>query len=266
MLWYIEDYPNSISIPRVLSYLPEKNIHQIDNIFTYDFGKKSIQNVVCLGTLTLAKKIFRKYPEWIPGAIGWNNIEKYYCSSYYPIFHQYLLNKNYIFLPLNGVLNCWKRLEKIFNNNKFFIRPDSPKKSFTGSVFNKKEFEIIKEFSENNIFVLISSVKKIEKEYRLIIYKNKVLSSCQYINKDNIEYDSCPIEINNFANKILSKINFDDFFVLDLCINNDKIYIMELNALSTSDWYICDHEVVIKKIEEYAKKEYNQYLNMLGVA
>ena len=37
-------------------------------------------------------------------------------------------------------------------------------------------------------------------------------------------------------------------YVMDIVESDDELYVMELNALSTSGWYDCDASVIIESI------------------
>jgi hypothetical protein len=188
------------------------------------------------------------------------HLANYSCSSYYQYFGPRLLNHDCIFMPW-GLLRINKELIfKLFKDvEKLFIRPNSGRKIFTGTTLSKKwwdkELDIIKglpyTYIKDTDMVVISSAKKILKEYRLLMHKNELISYSIY------EGDSHPgdnIIINFFAKTI---DYFPDWlYTMDLAWTEDSVKVIELNSFYSSGLYDMDYEKVVNKISELFNKDF----------
>ena len=86
--------------------------------------------VVAHGDIEFVTRI-RREGRWSPGAFG--TVENYFCSSYYCLLGQYLLNRDYIMLPFGELRRQREFLfSTVGRDGNIFVRPDSPLKLFTG--------------------------------------------------------------------------------------------------------------------------------------
>jgi hypothetical protein len=169
-------------------------------------------------------------------------------------------------LPLNELI---RRKDFIFNDifksNSLFVRPDSGAKEFSGRIVYSKNCNL--EFfdygfyhEDPNLLVVISSSKKIEKEWRLVVANKKVITGSQY--KINCELESspdCPEEIIEFGNKIVNMDwEPDPIYTIDVCSSNGKLYLLEINSFSCSGLYDCDIKKIVQVASEIALKSWKE--------
>lgn len=180
-------------------------------------------------------------------------LKNYECINYYPKVNN-LLNSDCIFLPW-GMLS--KNRDIIFKSfpktEKFFIRPNSGKKIFTGTTLTKKwwdkELDIIYNLPYSEIkpdtLVLISSAKKIAREYRVLMHKNEILDYCIY---DGISMHSDYQLIFNNCKTL--RYFPDKFYTIDIAfLENNLCKVLELNSFCSAGLYDMNYEKVVKEIE-----------------
>src|SRR4030042_1903773 len=139
--------------------------------------------VITQTSINLALQIQRDKPEWIPGP--WLTATKYKCSEYYAHLGKYLFNDKYIMMQSSEVLRNIDRLYDWGGNyNQIFMRPDSGLKSFTGKLFDRKDFDAdwkwVGEFREPSSLVVISTPKDIKGEWRFIVADKAIITGSQY--------------------------------------------------------------------------------------
>jgi hypothetical protein len=185
------------------------------------------------------------------------NLQNYDYTTYSKRY-KFLYNSNYIVLP-------WHRLEyslslicKCFiNSEKYFIRPNSGKKIFTGTTLTPKwwdkELEIIKNLPSSSIsdddLVIISPYKKIiENEYRVLMCSKEILDFSIYneINEKRIKIET----IREFFELCDLPEGPDQYYTIDITGFDDpsSLEIIEINSFASAGWYGVDYEKVVKHI------------------
>lgn len=179
-----------------------------------------------------------------------------YTYTTYSQNYRFLFNKYYIVLP-------WHRLDitlvgKCFpNSEKYFIRPNSGKKIFTGTTLTGrywyKELEIIKNLPSSSIkdddLVVIAPYKKLlENEYRILMHENNIIDFSIYneVNEERIELKT----IQEFFKMWELPKGPDPYYTIDITGYNDpgSIEIIEINSCASAGWYDMDHDKIIKYI------------------
>ncbi len=244
--WLIEDTGIFDNTNLIISEISNQNFkyktinsHLIDIDKYNEFEENDC--IVFYGSILLAKEIQRK-KNWIPGVIC--NFNNFKCSIYYSHFGKYLLNSYYIMLPL---MEFFRRKEEIYKllgrNNSIFLRPDSGVKVFTGGTFLfdelNSELNFMKEYIGScleDILVVISSPKIIEKEWRVFVADNKPLTSSLYKeNNELTEREGCDNEAWKLA-KIIAEEKWqpDKTYFMDICKSENEYYLLEINSFSSS--------------------------------
>ena len=117
----------------------------------------------------------------VPGVFA--TVENFFCSSYFPHFREYLLNRDHIMLPFADLRHRRQELFEMFGRNgKIFVCPDSPLKLFTGLVVSEETFEKDLEFMAFYEFppdsvVVVSSPKGIVKEWRFVVANGQIVAA-----------------------------------------------------------------------------------------
>lgn len=271
-LWLIENYEHDSSLDPFFNAI--KNHGDRMDVFEakpfYDkkqFGKYDNNDcIIFYGTLNLGRML-QKDKGWVPGV--YCNFTNLCCHSYYSYWYKYLLNKDYIMLPMMQIL---ERKDEVFNqfsvNGEIFIRPDSGAKPITGQTILvdniEREFKLFLDYAGNDldqIIAIISSPKKIDFEYRCVVANKKVVSCCQY-KRDrelDIKKDS-PSDIMMIANMVAQEIWQPDLvYTLDMCYANGSAFLLEANSFSCAGLYESDFNAVVKEVSEIAIKEWQEY-------
>lgn len=188
--------------------------------------------------------IIRKSPRLI-------NINSYTYSYYTSFCENLILNRDYIILPWWMIKQSKDIIFKAFDTEKFFIRPNSGRKIFTGNYITRKWFEkdldCIKRLPDScikpNDLIIISSFKEILSEYRVALRYGEIIDYSCYSGINSIDYQ----EIKKF---IKSFYYYPDiFYVIDIAVGKFGIKILEINNLFSAGWYDMDYEKILKHIE-----------------
>jgi hypothetical protein len=273
--WLLENYEGNEDIQFLLPEFKKRNIEyyiindplhiNIENIpFSND------ECVVFQGSLMTSNFIKRHF-KFIPGV--YCNSENLKCSTYYSHWGKYLFNNDYIMIPL---FELYRKIDYFLNllgdqSGSIFIRPNSGHKTFTGGVYNKEklltELKLLGDInnsSVDNILAIVSSPKKIQKEWRIIIADKKPIASCLYMEDDQFNTkEGCDREALGLAEIIAQESWQPEMcYSVDICKMNNEYYLLELNSFSCLGLYSCDPGKIIKGVSEVALKEYNDYNNI----
>lgn len=226
----------------------------VKETYHYDDGP-----VLSYGSLALSSYIQRK-TQFYPGTIC--ELDNFKCSNYYPRYYDYLLNQDFIMLPIGSIMKKKKQLESLYPDG-FFIRPDTGFKSFTGMYINKRNFDHIEIFQHNcklSDLVLISKPKNIEAEYRFFISDSIVISGSQYMSNGRYNVtNEIPDQCREFAGFIADESNISppmENFVLDVCKTIFGYSIVEINSISCSCWYDMDYKKVLEELNYFGLFQY----------
>lgn len=174
-------------------------------------------------------------------------------------------------LPMMEIL---RKREQIFNqfgiDDTIFIRPNSGAKTFTGQTvhleFLDKEFQLFENYagkSLDRIIAVISSPKVIDREWRCVASKGKIIAYSQYRSKNNLDIKR---GISYNALKLAIKIaeekwQPDKVYTIDICESNGKCSMLEINSFSCSGLYDSDMKKVVKEVSKIAVDEWEEYYN-----
>lgn len=185
-------------------------------------------------------------------------LENYDCSKYYNIFKDYLLNRKCLFMSwaqLNDnedlIFNAWPETDR------FFIRPNSGRKLFTGTTLTKKwwyrELKIISELPSTNDLkssdlVLVAPAQEILAEYRCVMHLGTLITYSQYAGEPQADED---INIRLFAD-LLQYYNWypDQLYTMDIAATAKGWKILELNSFVSAGLYNIDYDKLVSYIEE----------------
>ena len=269
--WLIEDYEKDGTLDPLIAEIKEQEMEcDIVKYIPFESGVynnfKENDCVVFHGSLNLARQIQRE-KSWIPGS--YCNFENLKCTTYYSHWGRYLLNSDYIMLPLlefNRKKDYY--YDKIGVDECIFLRPDSGAKTFCGNVYTKgglsRKVGIMKDYIGlllDKILVVISSPKVIKREWRIIVVDRIAISGSQY--KEN---NKLSIEIGfdrdawMFADKIAKEEwQPDRTYALDICLSDGKYFLLEVNSFSCSGLYACPVEPIVKEVSRIALEEWKEY-------
>lgn len=218
-----------------------------------------------IGITTLATT---NRPNWIPGS--WHNPEHYRCLNYYSHWGKYLVQQDYIFLPLAELR---RKKDWIYENfaidGHIFIRPDYGEKCFNGELVATEYFKNFEDFSnldslDPKTLCVVSKPKKIKKELRLIIADGKVITGSTY-RKDKyailepLEEQSDKEEIIRFAEAVIidNPSLLPPCYVLDLGLLEEGYKVMEVGSMMAAGYYASDLLKMVEAVSLSAERVFN---------
>lgn len=214
--------------------------------------------VVAHGDIALVTKISQEQ-RWKPGAFA--TVAHYFCSCYAVHFGEYWINRDYVMLPF---AELGRRREFLFQTlgkeGTLFVRPDSPLKLFTGQTvcqasFQKDlEYMAFYEFPDESL-VVVSSPKRIRREWRYIVVHDQVVTGCLYATDGEFESQATS---NDDAEQLATRIASigyrpDPVWVIDICETDDgNFHLLEIGGFSFADWYACDKALIVDAVSNAA--------------
>lgn len=202
------------------------------------------------GSIDFVESYRHPFIDYIPG--GLLHLEGYKCSNYYRYFQNRMLNHEYIMLPWWELKYKKDLIFKSFpESEKFFIRPNSGQKVFTGTTLQKRywdqEIDIIHDLPSSNIktseIVLISPYQEILAEYRLLMHESNLIDYAMYSGEKQFTEDV-------FINFMASSVTYfpDILYTIDLAVTENSVKYLELNSFVSAGLYDMDYDKIVKYI------------------
>lgn len=206
------------------------------------------------GSLENADKIALKRP-WCPGAFC--HTHAFECHNWYEKAGPWLLHEKWTFSTVSEFISRPERfLVEIGSPKRFFVRPDSPLKPFSGRVLQSDtlSFEALDYgfyYDDRNLPIVIAPVSAVGQEWRFVVAGHKVLTSSSYEAANRTESNSeRPAELLEYAKEIAEALlPPDPIYILDVCDSRGKFKLIEMNPFSGADLYGCDREVIVSAVE-----------------
>jgi hypothetical protein len=200
--------------------------------------------VIGYGTLPFARQIQLHHP-WAPGV--WCATASLDCVAYCAYFGKYLLNQHYAIVPGVEAVRQRDWLFSIFgsDDDEIFARPTSCHKLFVGRRISRESFAsaLAPTRYDPATLVVIAAPKPIQREWRLAVSGDRVISGSQYaVRGQRAVSAGFPAEVGAFAEVMLSEVWWrpDPIFMVDVCESEERLRLVELNSFSGSWLYKCD--------------------------
>lgn len=226
---------------KLVKYKPFENVEN----YLFENYDPDDGTVIFYGSLNLAAKI-QKHTKWKV----YCTLENYECSKYYPVFSKFLLNHDYIIIPFK---NLSDKIFDYFNANVCFARPSHGGKCFDGQLLGKislkNQLYSMSQDTSKNELVFLSSLKRVEKEWRLVV-TDKVITGSQYKDNGLIEFGNVPDHVIYYATNVLNSVNYrpDPIWTLDICEFEGKLYVLEIGGFSCAGLYDCDISKIVAEV------------------
>lgn len=125
---------------------------------------------------------------------------------------------------------------------RFFIRPAEDNKAFDGMVMDK---ETLADWRRDparahlqQMHVAVSPVKAIYREYRLFIVDGKVVTGSVYRIGGRAEISpDVEDDVLEYARNIIARWTPAESFVMDVCLTQDGLKVIEFNNINSSGFY-----------------------------
>ena len=192
---------------------------------------------------------------WKPGAIF--EEKPLLCSSYYPRLQGtgLLLNCRFAFSTVAELCeNRFKVLSQLPYGDRFFVRPDSPLKHFSGRVVHEEKLSLEAldhgyYYQDENIPILVAPAQKIGKEWRCVVSEDRVLAATGY-DDGKPTSDPVPPGVTYVAVRCAEECPVAPIFVVDSADTDWGPRVVELNSFSCSDLYGCEWGPVVEAVEK----------------
>ena len=111
--WVVEKYDTDIALKLLIEEIGKQGMEcQVVKYVPFQGGKYDLYKdedcVVFYGSLNLARQLQRE-KGWVPGS--YCNFKNFECTTYYSHFGKYLLNDDYIMMPL---LDFYRKRKDIY--------------------------------------------------------------------------------------------------------------------------------------------------------
>ncbi|HEY8505627.1 MAG TPA: ATP-grasp domain-containing protein [Gemmataceae bacterium] len=214
--------------------------------------------VIGYGTFPFARQIRLHHP-WIPGA--WCTPENLDCTIYFTHFVKFLLNQPCAILP--GV-EAISRADELFaafgRGGEVFVRPAGCEKLFVGRRIGRDAFAaaLAPARYDPETRVVVAAPREVAREWRLVVVGDRVVAGSRYAEGGvRSVAPGCPGEVRRFAEAVLAEAGWrpDPAFMLDVCESEGRLWLVELNAFSTSWLYACDLPAVVAEASTLAERQ-----------
>lgn len=255
VIWVIEDLKSDNSMISAIKnlgieYMSLEKFQSFSDVEITNIGKESY--IIFHGCLEFAD-LFAKDVRIAPGAFC--ATEKFKFTEYAPKLNKYMLNNDYIKSTVKDLIDDQNLFDRY--DDSIFVRPNSPLKPFSGrelklNNINLKSLDYGFYYDDINLEIIISSYKKITKEWRFVILndgKNTILGFSGYDNNRNpISILDAPISFAEEVALIASPLVLPDLaYILDVAEIDGKMKVVELNPFSGADFYLCSPEKIISE-------------------
>lgn len=220
--------------------------------------------VVGLTSLNACKTISRAKKRWYPGFwCDWNNLS---CRMYYSYWHEWLLNKDAIFLPYRVIIERKDELYDQFGGDVLFIRPDSNDKLFSGEPVSRQNFNSFVVMMEQYLaeqespMCVVGPCKTITNEYRLLMSDGKYITGSKYRDEKGL-YSSThiPDAAVELAERAAQKWSPHPIFVLDIADTPCGCAILECGSVNCAGIYDADLEKWVDEVNRQAVLDWKEY-------
>lgn len=200
------------------------------------------KDVFVFGSVKLAR--LAKQYDWVPGSLMYEGNQFDMLCSY----GEHLLNAD------AHVYHITDSIEWYFD--EMFIRPCADDKSFTGRVFNEKEWKEYKSTLIANglsvdTLIQVAAPKKIYQERRYYVIGGKVVTGSQYKAGSRVVTSGTPDEImEEFAQKMVDRFALAKAFVIDITRTPEGLKVVEAGCINCAGFYKCDLQKVLMALEK----------------
>jgi hypothetical protein len=223
--------------------------------------------IIAHGSIAFVKQAQRKITN---PPVAWAPWRELRCSRYYAEYMpDLLLNGRFLMSSM-----CLLPKQKCFLYNlfgdllgihcrpserKLFIRPDENTKRFSGEVVAFCNFDWwydhIKSGCDPEDIVVVSPVKWIGKEWRVLIYDKKVVTGSMYVDTGSIVTEpGCPPEVTAFAETCAARWGPDLIYVMDIVETHEGLRLLEIGSFNCAGLYGCDVHKVAAAAHDAAEK------------
>jgi len=217
-----------------------------------DRGSFETSNVFCWGSIKLAHLASEN--EWRPGSFMNENHDQ---QVYAKVYGDEMLNSDGLMIRFSEAFDAPSPI--------FFARPCKDTKAFTGQCFMKESWdEFVKASLDNghrqtlneNTMVQIASRKDIQREFRAWVVNGKVITASQYKIGNRVVHERCTEpQVMDYAQRMADLYCPAKAFVMDVCMIESGMKIVEVNCINCSGFYDTDIQKLVASLEDAFNEE-----------
>jgi ATP-grasp domain, R2K clade family 3 len=203
-------------------------------------------NVFCWGAVKLARVGAAK--GWVPGSLFNENHDMRVYGAHYGAE---MLNHDGFTIRFADAFSVPSYV--------FFARPTAETKAFTGQCFIRSSWDefVTVSLARNDgrltpdTQVLIAPQKDIQREFRTWIVHGRVITASQYRSGHGPALERCtePVVLD-YAERMAKAYSPADAFVLDVCMTDQGMRIVEVNCIHSAGFYEADLDKLLAAVEE----------------
>jgi len=239
----------------------------------FNFEHEIVKYVPFLKTIAKVEDFLQPYETERKDIFCFGGVGMALATSKYGWTPGSLLNENHdytVYAPKYGFENMLngdgvvitKKDSIPFEDNYFFARPVFDSKIFTGKVFSRDSWDqyITRtvDTSESralpdDVEVLVSPTKDIQQEVRFWVVNGKVVTASRYKIGSQALYENYDNEsyFVDFAQSMVDKYQPAEAFVIDVCLADNKLKIVEINNINCAGFYDCNMYKLLEAIEAH---------------
>lgn len=213
------------------------------------------KDIWCWGSVSMSR-LARKYG-WEPGSMLNDNHDMNVYASHYG---DNMLNSGGVIMNAGDPLPAWA--------SYFFARPTKDSKAFSGQCFaDFAWYEWIEQaIQPGNISgglpftketqVLIAPLRDIQQEVRCWVVGGRVITASRYKLGSRVSYENYDNEsfFVDFAQSMVDIYQPAEAFVIDVCLSNDELKVVEINCINCAGFYHANMSKLMVAIENHFVK------------
>lgn len=214
--------------------------------------------VIFHGSLGNADRIRREVP-WRPGS--YCKTEAFRCSSWYPRAEPWLLHRTWRATTVAALVEApANELAFLSDASRFFVRPDSPLKPFSGRVVSRERISLSAldhgyYYEDTSLPIIVAPVLNVTREWRYVVVERRVVAGSAYLaDRRTHEADALASGAWRFAAEVARAMEPPEaVYVLDVCEAEGELRLLEVNPFSGADLYSCERTDVVAAVSEAAR-------------
>ena len=218
-----------------------------------NWPRLATEHAVFHGSLGFAARVHAESP-WTPGAFC--DVASFRCSSWYANAGKWLLHREWAIETVASLVEDPDAAFARFGSPPaLFVRPDSPLKPFSGRVVRRDQVSLSAldhgfYFDDTSIAVMLAPVRQVEQEWRYVVVDGRVVAGSAYLADGRSASPDDPSgEPWQFAQAVAGSLPAPEIvYVLDVCLADGQLWLIELNPFSGADLYACDLNAVVREV------------------
>ena len=206
---------------------------------------------------------------WEPGS--YCNEAAFRCSSWYETAQPWLIQQKYVYTTVEEFVNSPMEIgSTVGENEKVFVRPDSPLKPFSGRVvtldgLTLRQLDHGFYYDDVTLPIVVAGLcEEITEEWRFVVIDGEICAASSYEAETRQgKATKIPEDVRAFADDVVKNLDPppEPVYILDVGRMNTKgsvsssssqqLGLVELNPFSGADLYNCDYVNIIQALAEY---------------